>query len=89
MDELKLGIYGLPLIVSILLRWIYSLVGEQSISNRMKQVVPVLLGISLAYVYMLYSGIDWTIVTIVDHTLYGIINLGFAAIGFYETTKKV
>jgi hypothetical protein len=86
--ELALGAYSLPLIVSLLLRWIYSLVGAEKISNRAKQVIPVVLGIGMAYLYMLYTAAPWTVVNVVDNTLYGIINLGFAAIGFYETTKK-
>lgn len=86
--ELALGAYSLPLIVSLLLRWLYSLVDAEKIANRWKQVIPVALGIAMAYLYMLYIGDQWTVVNIVDKTLYGIINLGFASIGFYETTKK-
>ena len=86
MNELSFGAYSLPLVVSLLLRWLYSFTGE--LSNRIKQVIPVVLGVGIAYVYMAYAGVPWTIQTIVDNTLYGIINLGFAAIGFYEVTKK-
>ena len=86
MEELAIGAYSLPLIVSLLLRWIYSLTGE--LNNRLKQVIPVLFGIGMAYLYMLYVQMPWTIQNIIDNTLYGIINLGFAAIGFYEVTKK-
>lgn len=88
MEELKIGAYGLPLVVSLLLRWLYSIIGEDKLSNRMKQVIPVLLGIAMAYVYVLYAQLAWTVQVVVDNTLYGIINLGFAAIGFYEVTKK-
>ena len=77
----------MPLVVSLLLRWLYSITGEMP--NRVKQVIPVVLGVGLAYVYMAYDGIPWTVQTVVDNTLYGIINLGFAAIGFYEVTKRV
>ena len=86
MQELSFGAYSLPLVVSLLLRWLYSLAGE--LNNRIKQVIPVVLGVGIAYVYMGYASIPWTVQSVVDNTLYGIINLGFAAIGFYEITKK-
>ena len=87
MQELSFGVYSLPLVVSLLLRWIYGITGEMP--NRVKQVIPVALGVGMAYVYMAYAGIPWTVQTVVDNTLYGIINLGFAAIGFYEVTRRV
>ena len=86
MQELSFGAYSLPLVVSLLLRWLYSITGD--LNNRIKQVIPVVLGVGMAYVYMCYAGIPWTVQSVVDNTLYGIINLGFAAIGFYEITKK-
>lgn len=87
MEELQLGAYGLPLVVSLLLRWLYSVIGDEKITDRMKQIVPVLLGIGLAYLYMVYANMAWSVVNVVEKTLYGIINLGFSAIGFYEVTK--
>jgi len=88
MEELKLGAYSLPLVVSLLLRWIYSIVNPNAISTRMKQIIPIVLGVGMSYLYMCYSGMAWSIVNIVDSTLYGIISLGLSAIGFYETTRK-
>ena len=90
MQELSFGAYSLPLVVSLLLRWLYGIAGMDNpeASNRLKQVIPVILGVGMAYVYMAYAGIPWTVQTVVDNTLYGIINLGFAAIGFYEVTKR-
>jgi len=90
MNELSFGAYSLPLVVSLLLRWFYTIAGLDSAgaNNRIKQIIPVVLGVGIAYVYMGYVGMAWTIQTVVDNTLYGIINLGFAAIGFYEVTKR-
>ena len=88
MNELSLGAYSLPLIVSLLLRWLYSLIGDDKLSNGMKQVIPVLLGVGLSYLYIAYAGEAWSMVNLVEKTLYGLINVGFAAIGFYEVTSK-
>lgn len=88
MNELSLGAYSLPLIVSLVLRWIYSLIGEEKLGNREKQIIPVILGVGLSYLYIAYAGEDWSMVNLVEKTLYGLINVGFAAIGFYEVTKK-
>lgn len=88
MNELNLGAYSLPLIVSLLLRWIYSIIGDDKLSNRAKQVIPVILGIGLSYLYIAYANEAWTLANLVDKGFYGLINVGFAAIGFYEVTKK-
>ena len=87
MDDLRLGAYSLPLLVSLLLRWFYSLVGEGNITDRMKQTIPVIMGLCLAYLYMWYSGLEWSVKNMVDNGLYGVISLGLSSIGFYEITK--
>ncbi len=91
MDEVSLGQYGLPVVLTVLLGIFYKVCeredGTSCVPNRFKPLVAILLGMALGIVAMFYKMLTPTFPVIVDHVLYGIM-AGSAAVGLWELSTK-
>jgi len=96
MEELQLGQYGVPVILTVLLGFVYKVInlGDEVGSNRIKVILSVVCGIALGLLALVYkcqlpdSKLIFNFVSIVDYILYGFM-LGCSAIGIYELQKGV
>jgi len=86
MEELQLGQYAFPVILTIILGMIYKII--PSIPDRIKVVISVLVAMTLSLIPIAYKGILWTFPVIVDHLLYGIM-AGASAAGIYELSRAI
>jgi hypothetical protein len=91
MDEVSLGQYSLPVILTVLMGLIYKLCeredGSSCVPARYKPAVAVGLGLILGIVALFYKGLQPTFPIIVDHILYGFM-AGSAAVGLWELSTK-
>ena len=86
MEEIKLGAYGLPFLLTIGLGIIYLV--AKSIPDRIKPLITIGVAIGLSLLALGYAGMPWTFKLVVDYVLYGLI-MGAAAIGIYESKRAV
>jgi len=87
MEEVQLGQYGVPVLLTIILMIIYNFAGEK-IPKRVRPLLAIGLGIVLSLVAIGYKGIDFTFINVVDHVLYGLI-MGSSVVGLYEGQKVI
>lgn len=87
MQEVQLGQYGVPVLITIFLMVIYGAAGDK-IPKRARPLLAMGLGILLSLLSLGYSGLDYTFVNIVDYTLYGFM-MGASASGIYEGQKAI
>ncbi len=85
MEDITLGQYGLPVLLTIFLALIYKFVPVE-FPDKYKSLIAILVGIGLSLVAVWYKGLAWTPVVIVDHVLYGLM-LGASAVGIYELQR--
>ena len=85
MDEIKLGAYAIPVILTVVLGLVYRLV---SFRDKYKALLAVIVGIGLGLLSIPYKGIPWNIVTVVDACIYGLM-VGASAVGLYELQRTV
>jgi hypothetical protein len=84
-DEVSFGKYALPVILYAVLGLVYKIL--PAIPNRGKILISVIFGVGISLLAIEYAGKEWTIVNIVDHTLYGLF-AGTAAGGLYEGINR-
>ena len=82
--EVSFGGYAMPVILSIILGIFYKFTGV--ISDKWKALVSCGLGVALGNLGIAYQGLEWTVVNIVDFSLYGLMT-GAAAVGLYELQR--
>ena len=83
--EVEFGQYGVPVILTVILAIVYKFV---TFGDKYKALISVIVGIGLGIVAIPYKGLDWTIVAIVDHAIYGLM-IGASAVGLYELSRTV
>jgi hypothetical protein len=82
-EEITLGGYAIPPLITILLMIAFNFLG---IGDRWKPLIAIGLGVALSLLAIPYLGKAWTVVVIIDHTLYGMM-AGCASVGLYEGQK--
>ena len=87
MEEIKLGQYALPLLLTIILALIYKFVPIE-FSDRYKALIAVFVGVGLSLLTVWYKGLGFDIVNVVDYGLYGLM-VGASAVGIYELQRTV
>ncbi len=86
MDEVTFGKYALPVILMLFLSIAFKF--APAVQDRWKSLIALLAGLGLGILAIPYQGLPWTIVNIVDYSLYGLVQ-GAAATGLYEVTRAV
>jgi len=86
MGEVTFGQYALPVVLMLLLSIAFKFV--PTVQDRWKSLVALLAGLGLGMLAILYQGLPWTVVNVVDFGLYGLVQ-GAAATGLYEVTRAV
>jgi len=86
MEEVKLGQYAIPVLLMVILGFIYKVVPE--IPDRWKPLISAGLGVCLGLAAVLYAGKEWTFVNVVDYVLYGFMG-GASAVGLYEVNRAI
>jgi hypothetical protein len=84
MEEITFGPYAAPVILTVVLGVIYKFI---NFSDRWKVGIAVLCGIGLGFLAIAYQGLQWTVVTIVDYAIYGLM-LGASSIGLHQLQKQ-
>lgn len=87
MEEVMLGKYAIAPLMTVLLAVIYKVVNVE-VGPRIKPLIAIALGVGLAVIAIPYNGLEWTVINIVDHLIYGLM-LGASAVGLYELQKSV
>lgn len=85
MEEVTFGGYAVPLVLTVILAIVYKFI---TFGDQYKALLAVMTGILLGILAIPYKGIDWTVVSIVDHALYGFMT-GAASVGIYELQRTV
>ena len=83
--EIEFGAYAVPVILTVILGIVYKFV---TFGDKYKALISVLIGVGLGILAIPYKGIDWSVVSIVDHAIYGLMT-GAAAVGLYELQRTV
>jgi len=86
MEEITFGGYAMPVVLSIVLGFLFKLTG--AIPDKWKACVAVVCGLALGNLGLAYQGLEWTTVNVVDFNLYGFMT-GAAAVGLYELQRTV
>ena len=86
MEELQLGQYAFPVVLSIILGMIYKVM--PIIPDRVKVPISTCISMGLSLIPIAYKGLVWTFPIVVDHLLYGIM-AGASAAGIYELSRAV
>jgi len=87
MEEIQIGQYSIPIILMVILGIIYNVSGE-TLSNRIKPIISVVIGMMLGMVALLRGGLPFDIQHVIDYVLYGFMS-GAAAVGIYETKRAI
>lgn len=85
MNDVTFGQYAIPVILTVVLGLFYKVM---VVPNKWKSPLAVGVGIFLGLVALPYNGLDWTLVNIVDHVIYGLM-MGASAVGLYELQRTV
>ena len=83
--EISFGKYSLPVIVWLVTSILYYAL--PSIPNRLKVLIAVCIGVALGLLFIPYSNLEFSIKTIVDHILFGLM-AGFTSSGIYEGINR-
>ena len=91
MQEISFGQYALPVILMVVLAFVYKIAGQEGdqpgyISNRAKPLIAIAVGIGLGIVGMYYKGIAPSFKAVVDYVLYGFMT-GCSTVGLWEGFK--
>ena len=87
MQEVQLGQYGIPVLITIFLMVVYNFAGDK-IPKRARPLIAIGLGVILSLLAIGYSELDYTFVNIIDYVFYGIM-MGASASGLYEGQKAL
>lgn len=85
MMEVEFGAYAVPVILTVILGIIYKFI---TFGDKYKALFAVLIGIGLGILAIPYKELDWTVVSLVDHMIYGLMT-GASAVGLYELQRTV
>jgi multisubunit Na+/H+ antiporter MnhB subunit len=88
MEEVQLGQYGIPALLTVILMVVYNYLGTEKIGKRGKPLIAMGLGIILSLIALKYKGLPFTFINVVDYFLYGLLQ-GAGAVGLYEGQKAV
>ncbi len=86
--SVEFGQYGIPVILTVILAIVYKYLPAIKDNDKYKATIAVCVGIALGILAIPYKGLDWTIVNLVDHVLFGLMT-GAAAVGLYELQRTV
>ena len=90
MNEIQLGQYAIPFIITILLAFAFkpfdNIDGTSRWPDWVKGYVAAALGVAIGIVAMFYKGVAPTFVSWVDYILYGFIQ-GTSAIGIFKLAQ--
>lgn len=87
MNEITIGAYSLPVILTVVLGMIYKAVPQ--IPDRFKPFIAAAFGIGLGVAAMYYNlKAPFTVSNWIDYILYGFM-MGASAVGLWEMQKKV
>jgi len=86
MEEIRLGQYALPVILTMVLGIVYMIAGE-SIPKRIKPLIPIGIGVGVSLLALGYMEKPWIFRVVVDHILYGAM-MGAASVGIHQSYKK-
>jgi len=81
--EIEFGPYAIPVILTVILGIIYKFV---SFSDKYKALIAVIIGVGLGILAIPYKALPWTVVSIVDHMIYGLMT-GASAVGLWELSR--
>jgi hydrogenase/urease accessory protein HupE len=88
MEEITLGQYSLPILLTVILGICFKLIGE-GLADRWKSIIALVLGLGLGLLAMVYNQeAPYTWVVVIDHCLFGFM-AGAAAVGLYEAQRSV
>ena len=87
MEELQFGAFALSVIIAVILGVAYKIVGDTILSDRIKVIIAMVVGLGLGAVAIPYAGLEWTTVNIVNNLLAGFMSAA-AASGLYTWTNK-
>ena len=85
MEDVMLGQYALAPLLTIILALFYRFIPVE-FPDRYKSLIAVVFGIALSLLAILYKGLEFTPVVVIDYTLYGLM-LGASAVGIYELQR--
>jgi len=83
--EVEFGQYAVPVILTVILGIIYKFI---PFGDKYKALIAVIIGIGLGVLAIPYKGMPWTVVSLVDHVIYGLM-VGASAVGLYELSRTV
>jgi len=83
--DVTFGQYALPVILMVVLGIIYKFV---TFTDKYKTAIACAAGMVLGLVAIPYNGLPFTVVNIVDYSLYGLM-VGASATGLYELQRTV
>lgn len=86
MEELQFGQFGLSAVLMAVVGIVYKMAGD-SLSDRWKVLIMILIGLGLGVLAIPYQGLPWTVVNIVNCLLVGLMSAA-AASGFYSWQSK-
>lgn len=84
-EVISFGPYAVPVILTVILGVAYKVI---NFGDRFKALIAVVIGVALGLLSIPYKGIDWSVVNIVDHAIYGLM-IGASATGLYELQRTV
>ncbi|NIP33137.1 hypothetical protein GWN26_09245 [Candidatus Saccharibacteria bacterium] len=84
MQEIALGQYSIPVILTVVLTLIYKMT---VVPDRVKALVAIGIGVVLGIIGMVYNAAPpYTAKLVIDYALYGFMT-GAAAVGLYEGVR--
>jgi hypothetical protein len=87
-EEVTLGQYSLPVLLSILLSIVYKFAPD-NLADKWKVLISVGAGTLLGLLGLFYNDIPLTAKNIIDYLLYGAFSVGCAATGIHQIQRKV
>ena len=88
MEQVTLGQYSLPVLLTVILGIFYKLMGE-GLGDRWKSPIALVVGLGLGLVAMVYNQPEpYTWKVVIDYCLFGFM-AGAAAVGLYEAQRSI
>jgi len=84
--EISFGGYAMPLVLSLIMTFIYKLI--PTIPDKWKAAISVGSGLILGNIGIAYRGLEWTVQNLVDFNIYGFM-VGLSGVGLYELQRTV
>jgi len=87
MEEIQFAGITMSALLTLIMSFIYYLLGDK-ISDRYRAAIAVVVGIGLGLLNIPYTGIDCTIVVVVNSVIAGF-TIGLSSVGLYEIQRTV